>query len=192
VSSRQQARKLDALVDRRYLERGRVTSLIPFFGVTKIGEPGEEGWDIRMVWDAKKNLFNESVFVPSFCLPTLSSYLNYVYPTSYSADLDVGEAFLNFPMHESARRYFGVSIEESSQEEATLLRHCRLCFGSKFAPYLACQGIARSLEFCVGGPAKSEPLTQGNVFQAFSVEEERVEQFPVTLRPDLLTRYWLV
>ena len=44
--------KLDTLVDRRYLEEGQVESYIPYFGVNKVGSPGEPDWDIRMVWDA--------------------------------------------------------------------------------------------------------------------------------------------
>jgi hypothetical protein len=48
--------------------------------------------------------------MPRFVLPTLNTHLRYVEAGTFLADIDVGEMFLNFILHEPARVYAGVDL----------------------------------------------------------------------------------
>jgi hypothetical protein len=86
--------KLEAPLNRRYITAGQVESLTSFFSVLK----GED--DLRMVYDASKSGLNASLWAPSFQLPTCETLTNLLSPDSWMGDLDLGEHFHNFPLHE--------------------------------------------------------------------------------------------
>ena len=90
-------KKLNKVRDRRYIAPGPVTSLTSFFSVPK----GDD--DIRMVYDGTKSGLNDCMWVPRFGLPTIDTHLRSVDESTYLADIDVGECFLNFPFHEDSR-----------------------------------------------------------------------------------------
>ena len=101
--------KILKVIRRRYLVRVRtsldIKSLIKFFAVPK----GER--DIRMVYDATASGLNAAVWTPSFWLPTIDSLIRPLENTSWMTDRDVGDMFLNFPLHKSARIFAGVDIK---------------------------------------------------------------------------------
>ena len=70
-----------------------VVSLTAFFEVEK----GED--DIRLVYDGSISGLNLSIWVPHFFLPTIRTHLRAVDESTYMADVDIGEMFLNFVLH---------------------------------------------------------------------------------------------
>ncbi len=74
------------------MSRGMVTSLTSFFAVPK----GME--DIRLVYDASRSGLNKALWAPSFPLPSVDTLTDMLEPSSWMADLDMGEQFLNFPL----------------------------------------------------------------------------------------------
>ena len=91
----------------------KLSSAIMYFAVPK----GEEDWQI--VYHAGANGLNDSVWVPSFWLPTINSLLRIVDESSFMEDRDIGEMFLNFELHFATRRFTGVDVEplEFTEEE---------------------------------------------------------------------------
>jgi len=96
--------KLERLLYTKYLEVGFVKWDIHFFGVIK----GDN--DIRLVFNGTSNGLNEIVWAPSFFLPTSNSLAMKLQPDTYQLDLDVGEMFLNFPLHHKTRSFSGVNL----------------------------------------------------------------------------------
>ena len=109
--------KIFKVIRRRYLVKVRtgmdIKSLIKFFAVPK----GES--DIRLVYDATASGLNAAVWAPPFFLPTIDSLTRSLEDTSWMADRDVGDMFLNFPLHKAARPYAGVDIKPILKPEDT-------------------------------------------------------------------------
>jgi hypothetical protein len=84
--------KLRDVLEKGYLEEGKVTSLMFFFAV-------EKNNDIRMVYDGTKSGLNDATWAPWFPLPIVEDLLDAVEPGTFMGDNDVGEMFLNFIMH---------------------------------------------------------------------------------------------
>lgn len=163
-------KKEEKLLHRRYLELGFVDCVVPRFGVPK----GDD--DIRLVWDASRNGINETLWAPSFWMPTfrtlqdhiikwlpcsVSDYMAGNIPTSpseadwripHQSDMDVGEMFLNYNLHYSERHMFGVRLVTGfgDDEVQIVMRFCRLMFGGTPCPYIAVQGHARAMELATG------------------------------------------
>ena len=81
-----------------------VESLMYMFDVPK----GEE--DIRMVYDGSKSGLNDALWAPWFPLPTAQSFFDVMMPNYFCSDNDMGDFFLNFPMHEELQMYCGVDV----------------------------------------------------------------------------------
>ena len=96
--------KLEKVRQRRYIAPGFVTSLTFFFPVQK----GMS--DIQMVYDGTISSLNECMWVPRFPLPNVNSHLRAVDEETHMADVDLGEMFLNFMLHESVRSLAGVDL----------------------------------------------------------------------------------
>ena len=61
--------KVALVIERGYLEDGRVKNLTRYFAVPKgLG-------DIRVVYDASKSFLNSSLWAPNFGLPTINTVL---------------------------------------------------------------------------------------------------------------------
>ena len=121
--------KEDKLRHRRYLEKGFIDCLVPWFGVPK------GTIDIHLVWDAMRNGYNTTLWTPSFWFPTLATLTNLVckwlpgtvmeyltrtctenpdkadWQRCYQLDMDVGEMYLNYMLHFSERHLFGVRMD---------------------------------------------------------------------------------
>ena len=85
-----------------YLAPGEVKSLTSFFAVPK----GDS--DIRMVYDGTKSGLNDAMWAPWSWMPTVESHLRFISTESFLGDIDVGDMFLNFVLHEDVRKFAGV------------------------------------------------------------------------------------
>ena len=180
--------KEDKLVHRRYVEVGFVDCFVSRFGVAK------GPLDIRLVWDAKRNGYNLTLWAPSFWLPTFKTLTDFIIkwlpctlvdyiegkvPTDptpsdwqrcYQSDMDVGEMYLNYMLHFSERHSFGIKLEREVNGVATTTfkRFQRLMFGGKSSPYLAVQGHARGMELTMGNHADPKnPFQWARVLQNY-------------------------
>ena len=66
--------------------------------------------DVRMVYDGTKSGLNSCIWVPRFPLPTVGTYLRAVEAGTFMGDMDVGEMFLNFVLHESMQALCGIDL----------------------------------------------------------------------------------
>lgn len=97
--------KLPKMIERRYIgdPDGLLQALIFYFTVPK-GVLDGVIQDWRIVYDAGANGLNDAVWAPSFWMPTISSLIRLLDNTSWMEDRDLGEMFINFPLHRSVRR----------------------------------------------------------------------------------------
>jgi hypothetical protein len=147
ILKQQLVEKLQKAQDRRYISSGKVISLTAFFGVKK----GED--DVRPVYDGSVSGLNESIWMPSFVLPTIQSHLRQVEAGTYMCDLDVGEMFLNFILHKEIRSMAGVDLTHYfPQPGGGTLWECwhRAAMGLTSSPYQACQGMGFAEEVIRG------------------------------------------
>jgi hypothetical protein len=159
-------KKLEKVRQLRYIVPGQVTSLTSFFAVPK----GDE--DIRMVYNGTKSGLNDSMWAPWFALPTIEAHLRFVDGQSFMGDIDVGDMFHNFMLHEKIRCVAGVDLTSFFPEEVKkrkdvhmLWEHWGRCgMGFKPSPYYAIQGILFAEEHIRG-----DPTEQSNVFRWDSV-----------------------
>ena len=143
--------KISKVRKRRYVEPGEVFSLTSFFAVPK----GVE--DIRMVYDGTKSGLNDNIWVPRFPLPTINTHLRAVDGDTYMSDMDIGEMFLNFVLHESMQALCGVDLTEyfGEKDEANKPirlweRWTRAAMGLKSSPYQAVQAMLVAKEVIRG------------------------------------------
>ena len=134
--------KSNKVRDRQYIAPGLVQSLIRYFAVPK----GES--DIRMVYDGTSSGFNDWVWAPSLGLPTIESMLRSVDSHYWLGDVDIGEQFLNFPLHYLVQAHCGVDLTKLFPEELEGLsknklweRWTRCLMGAKPSPYQACKSM---------------------------------------------------
>ena len=66
--------------------------------------------DIRMVCNGTSCGLNEILWAPRFGLPTCRQTLRGLLPGHYQCNLDVGEQFLNYPLHKDLREFSGVDV----------------------------------------------------------------------------------
>ncbi len=82
----------------------KIKSLIKYFAVPK-GMLDDVVQDWRIVFHAGANKLNDSIWAPSFSLPTMNSLLRIVDSNSLMEDRDIGEMFLNFQLDPRSARY---------------------------------------------------------------------------------------
>ena len=63
-----------------------------------------------MVYNTTKSGLNDLVWAPWFQIPTVESHLRSVEASTYIADCDVGEMFLNFMLKPRLRLHTGVDL----------------------------------------------------------------------------------
>ena len=81
-----------------------INSLFDWFGVPK----GDN--DIRMVYNGTSCGLNAAVWAPSFWLPTAKTAARLLSFNYCFMDKDLGEMFLNFPLHPTLAAYSGVDL----------------------------------------------------------------------------------
>ena len=95
-----------------------------------------------MVYDGTKSGLNDCIWVPLFPLPTIGTHLRAVEAGPFMGDMDVGEMFLNFVLHESMKALCGIDLTkkfgeaENQTEKPKLLleRWVRAAMGLKSSP----------------------------------------------------------
>ena len=87
----------------------KIRSLIKYFAVPK-GVLEEVVQDWRIVFHAGANKLNDSVWAPSFALPTMNSFLQIVDSNSLMEDRDIGEMFLNFQLDPRAMQFAAIDL----------------------------------------------------------------------------------
>lgn len=137
--------KLSKMVERRYIKdpMRAPQAWIFYFAVPK-GVVDEVVLDWRIVYDAGANGLNDAVWAPSFWMPTFMSLLRILDTSSWMEDRDLGEMFINFPLHRSVRRCTGVDLRPLGLSEYLLggvgrtRKEWRRCLmGFKSSPYNA-------------------------------------------------------
>jgi hypothetical protein len=155
--------KIENIRAKGYIAPGRVASLTGFFAVPK----GES--DIRMVYDATASGLNDSLWAPSFGLPTVDAMLRSIDFDTYLGDLDLGEMFLNFKLHHLIRPYAGVDVSAYLRKDGAPAppdpdtvcweRWGRCLMGFKPSPYNATRAFAWAEDIIRGNPKdESNPL----------------------------------
>jgi hypothetical protein len=154
---REQVRqKLENVRFKGYIASGTVSSLTGYFAVPK----GTD--DIRMVYDATKSGLNSALWVPSFSLPAAEALLDLLSSSSWMADLDMGEMFLNFPLDLKVRPYCGIDLKpylgHAGKSGWELWARCMM--GMVSSPYICIRAALLADEF-----AKGDHLDSDNPFQ---------------------------
>jgi len=135
-------KKLEKIRRLKYIQEGHVDSLTSYFAVPK----GET--DIRMVYDGTKSGLNDSLWAPWFALPTIQTHLRFVGAKSHMGDIDVGDMFHNYVLHEAVQRVAGIDLTPFFPEELETRANVRMVWerwvrsamGLKNSPYNAIQG----------------------------------------------------
>jgi hypothetical protein len=130
--------KLQKVRARQYIAPGYVVSLTAFlFQVPTCTVSG----------------LNDSSWVQSVALPTVNMHLWAVDAGTFMADFDVGDCFLNFPLHDDLRALCGVDLMVyfPIHEGDTLWEAwTRAAIGLKSSPYQAVQeaiGVAQGIHY---------------------------------------------
>jgi hypothetical protein len=105
--------KLKKILNRGYVvaprTRDSIRSLMNFFAVKKDS-------DIRLVYNGTSCGLNEALWAPNFWLPLPSTAARTLGYGCYMVDIDLGEMFLNFPLHEVLQRFSGVDFSQFDAE----------------------------------------------------------------------------
>lgn len=131
------ATKIKTILDKRYITRGFISSFTQFFDVPK----GTD--DIRIVYNGSSCGLNCSLWSPNFWLPTVKTALRHMDYNYYSVDLDIGEMFLNFPLHESLQACSGIDLTpyrhilNLPSDQPAHFRWVRTWMGARPSPYIA-------------------------------------------------------
>jgi hypothetical protein len=145
--------KLKKILDRGYVVTPDsvdfIKSLMDFFDV-------EKDSDIRLVYNGTSCGLNEALWAPNFFLPTPATAARTLGYGYYMVDIDLGEMFLNFPLHESLQRFSGVDFTQYASElrEGSCKRwwvHWTRCWmGLKPSPFMAVRFYYLAEEFVRG------------------------------------------
>ena len=149
------AAKLSAVRARGYIQPGSIQSLTSYFAVPK----GPE--DVRMVYDGTASGLNAAIWVPRFPLPTPEEHSRMLDVGYHMADADIGEMFLNFPMHQDLQSYCGIDLSplcvelglgqgRSKSGRKLFERWVRCAMGLKSSPYVTTQGVGIAEEIVRG------------------------------------------
>jgi hypothetical protein len=143
------ASKLKTIVERGYVQPGYVRSLTDYFDVPK-------GEDIRLVYNGSSCGLNAAVWAPNFWLPYPRTALRSLDYNYYSVDMDLGEMFLNFPLHTTMQPYAGIDLTPFlehlglDKRKSGWLRWTRNWMGARPSPYSSVRFYYLAEEFCKG------------------------------------------
>ncbi len=139
--------KLANVREKGYISTGLVKSLTSYFAVAK----GDS--DIWMVYDASASGLNACLWVPTFTLPSADSLLDLLTPKSWMSDLNMGEQFLNFPLHEDLQVYCGIDVRlyfGAGMKSTLWMRWNRCLMGLRSSPYIATKASSLGEEVALG------------------------------------------
>jgi hypothetical protein len=95
-----------------------------------------------MVYNALVSGFNDCLWVPTFFLPSMEALVDQMDQDSWMGDLDMGEQFLNLPIHPALQQYCGINLQpylgrDQQQTMWWCWARCMMCL--KSSPYFAVQ-----------------------------------------------------
>ena len=157
-------KKINGVREKKYIVEGLVRALIHYFYVPK----GD--FDVRIVYNGTGCGLNSYVWAPNFGLPDVKDTLRALLPGYMQADMDIGEMFLNFMLHESMKELSGVDVNHlgprgKDGKRVSWERWVRNWMGLKDSPFRSIQWMIR-LKFEAYGD-KDDP---NNPFQYDRVE----------------------
>ena len=141
-----------------------IKCIMHFFQVPKGSE------DIRMVYDGTKSGLNDALFAPWFALPTADSMSRWVLPGCWLADNDLGDCFLNFPLHPDLQKYCGIDLADLFPEldaegkRQVFAMWITNAMGLKNSPVNSVQGVTVAKYHILGNPKE-----ETNPFSWFAV-----------------------
>jgi len=153
--------KLRGVQAKGYIGEGEVCSLTSYFSVPKGSD------DLRMVYDATASGLNECLWVPNFWLPSAEGLVETMTKDSWMGDLDMGEQFLNFHLHQELQKFCGIDVRplfHPNRKATYWLRWTRCMMGLRPSPYFTGQSTYFAEELLQGD--RAEP---NNPFQWSSV-----------------------
>ena len=140
--------KIDVARKRKYIEPGEVKNLTGYFPVPK------GPTDIRMVYDATKSKLNQAIWTPSFALPSVESLTRQLEESTWMADLDLGDMFLNFMLDTELRPFCGIDLKPFFDgEEGDPIgweRWVRCMMGLRSSPYMCVKAMLIATEVICG------------------------------------------
>ena len=141
--------KPSKIVERGHTEKGPVMSLTSYFEV-----PKGDG-DMRMVHNGTSCGLNDAVWAPNFFMPSVDTMTGNLDESSWMADLDLGEMFLNFPLEEM-RVLVGVDLKPHFNKEScfgsTWGRRARMSMGFSPSPHAASMNCHWAEKLIRGNP----------------------------------------
>ena len=147
--------KIKKVLDKGYIELADIElieSFMHFFHVPK----GEE--DIRMVYDGTKSGLNDSIWSPWFALPTAESMVRWVVAGLWLANNNLGDCFLNFPLHPDLQNYCGIDLSalfpelQERERQGAFARWLVCAMGLKASPYCCVRGCTVAKYEVLGDP----------------------------------------
>jgi len=139
--------KLLGVRSKGYIAAGEVQSLTSYFAIPK----GLE--DIRMVYDASASGLNACLWVPNFWLPSAEGLVEAMTEDSWMGDLDMGEQFLNFHLHQDLQLFCGIDVKPLFHPERRTtywLLFTRCMMGHRPSPYFTGQSTYYAKEVIQG------------------------------------------
>ena len=141
-------KKVTGVRKKGYIEMGEVLSLIHYFYVPK----GQN--DIRMVYNGTSCGLNDTLWAPHFGLPCVRQTVRSLMPGYLQCDIDIGEMFLNFMLHDDLRALSGVDLKFARSDDVNdeewertrpevYERWCRNWMGLRDSPYRSIQQLIR-------------------------------------------------
>ena len=109
-----------------------------------------------MVYNATASGLNDCLWVPSFALPSADSLTDLLTEHSWMSDMDMGEQFLNFPLHPDLQKCCGIDLRPyflDTPGPTMWLRWTRCMMGLKSSPYFAIKATHLGEEVAFGDPA---------------------------------------
>ena len=105
---------------KEYIAPGRTLSYIDFFAVPKTVDNQGNVTEIQMVYNGTSCGLNDCVWAPNFWMPTPHTAARQLDYNSYMIDIDLGEFFLNFPLHKRIQPHTGIDLKAIRNESAKL------------------------------------------------------------------------
>jgi hypothetical protein len=141
--------KLQLILDRGYVQPGMIRSLTDYFDVPKAD-------DIRLVYNGTSCGLNNALWAPNFWLPTSKTAIRSLDFNYYSVDMDLGDMFLNFPLHHRLQTFSGIDLTPLKRQLGVTtpgpfhVHWTRCWMGAKPSPFCAVSFFYLAEEFIRG------------------------------------------
>jgi hypothetical protein len=156
--------KFKLILERGYVQPGPIRSFIDYFEVPKAD-------DIRLVYNGSSCGLYSSLWAPNFWLPTARTALRSLDFNYFSVDMDLGDMFLNFPLHSTLQSYSGIDLTPLKEPLGITtpgpyhVHWTRCWMGAKPSPFYAVSYYYLSEEFIRG-----DHLEKGNPLRWDSIQ----------------------